>query len=385
MASAVRIAERVNASPFDGAGADFVDEANGLIRNAGICGLTSENGRDYPPEVHRRDCGKYDGARVFFEHSDGERVFRDWVGVLRQPTAGATGSRGNIELLTKDPNYGKLVEALRKFPDKIGMSHVAMCKTRRGADGREVVEAIESVESVDIVLNPATNPNGFFRRESKGGRAVGVTLKEWAAKFVRHPRATVEQVLKVKRLAEMEGYGDVALGDDMPAPDDEAAEPADGISEAFKTAIMHCVDAALGGEEDPKECLRKIKSLLNSHADVNGGKGAAGPEEEESAEESKKPTGDGALREAVAIATRIGWKGFDADDLDAITAVPPARREAVARRLMGVARDDGGEKPRSGGRDQFARHAEEKAAAKTVAEGKGGEKTTDEQSLAWVD
>jgi hypothetical protein len=167
MPALTRIAERV------GAVAGGVDEAARVIRGAVICGFESANRRRYPRAVLVRDCRKYEGAKVHFDHRAGDRSFRDWVGVVENVRPGPDGRpRGDLRLFAADPGVPKLLEAARVCPGRFGLSHVIDARTRREG-GVEVVEEIARVESVDIVLDPATNPGGLF--EGTGAaRAAGL-------------------------------------------------------------------------------------------------------------------------------------------------------------------------------------------------------------------
>lgn len=352
------LTERVS-KPF--AGASVVNEDAGTVDNVGVCGLVSENGRDYPLDMQRRDCAKYEGAKVMFDHSDEKtgRKFREWVGILRSPNVTASGSRARLELFKSDPNVPKLLEAIRKCPEKFGMSHVARCRTKRDINGREVVEAIESVESVDIVLTPATNPSGFFRHESKG-RPVALSVKKLLEALVKHPKVTAKQVAPLKVLSEMDGMDDVPAAMDAPPADD--ADPADGVKDAFKSAILHLVDQAMDGELDAKEALSKIKKLMSSHGEVSGKTPAAEEpaEPEEPSEESKKPDPWAVLKECQAA-------GYNASpsELETLALQPDAaKRLAFVTEQKAKAANAKAEKPTSAQRKPGA------DTGKQVAEGK---------------
>jgi hypothetical protein len=367
-----RLTERLTVARGGALAPDSVDAENGILKGVVLCGFESANGRKYPQKVLAAAAAKYEGAKANLNHNQGGSTFQTWVGVVRNVSVGGDGRpRGDVHLFLSDQHTPKVIEAAQKAPDKFGMSHVAMCRTRREG-GVEVVEDIEAVESVDIVVDPATVP-GLF--ESKGGRAV-VKLREWVAGFARHPKATTAQILAVKRLAEMDGMGDLPVSD-PPAMTDESPDADDAVMAAFKAAIGSVVDQAMSGEMDPKEALGKIKTLLKSHGELNSD-GTPDTDDDpetgagEEAAESRRSAA-GLIREAVNVCRKVGFKGFDADDLDMILSVPTDRREAVARRLMGTARPDaGGERPESGGRHQFAEHKDEADAANRVRESLGG-------------
>jgi hypothetical protein len=365
-----RITERVSA-PFFGAGADAVDEAAGLIRNVALCGLVSENDRDYPAAVHARDHGKYDGAKVFFDHTDERtgRKFRDWVGVVRAPRAAATGSFGTLELFKSDPNVPKLLEAAKKCPDKFGMSHVAMCKTRR-ENGRDVVESIDAVESVDIVTDPAT-VKGLFRHESKGGRAVPTTIKEYVDRLA--PRLGAKRLLRAARLTE-DDLGGMPMDPAAPPPDDAATDVDGAIDSAFESAGVAVWKSFVAGETDFAAMISKLKELAKAHGNVSDS-GAGDAAADTAAEESKKAK----LPDPWAVLAECQAERYTptASQLKALSRMEDAaeRREFV--RECAAARADRGEQPQSAGRDRTAG-----LAGKVTKEGKGPEGTA---RVTWGD
>jgi hypothetical protein len=357
--TAKRITERTVASNPWGSG-DRVDEAAGVIHGVVLCGLESLNNRDYPPDVNRRATPKYEGAKVYFDHTDEKtgRKFRDWVGVVRGVACHEDGrNRGRIELFKTDPLVPKLLEAAKKCPDKFGMSHVAMCKTTRGANGRERVEEIESVESVDIVTDPATT-KGLHE-----GRTVALTVKALCEALVKHPKVTSKQVRPIKRLGEMDGMGDAATA--MDAPPDDSADPGDGVSAAFKAAIMAVIESAMSGDTDPNDALSKIKKLLASHGEVNGDAPDDDDDDDDMPKEGKRPNLAGVLKECAD-------KGFTPDTahLVVIADVPTAAGRAVLidslkKATEGQGRETPRSSPRAGTQTTRTTPAKESAAIPT--------------------
>jgi hypothetical protein len=340
-----RLTERVSTSALSG-GVGDIDEAAGLIRNAGLCGLVSENGNDYPLAMQQRDHVKYEGAKVYFDHTDERtgRKFRDWVGVVRRPSCVASGSRGELDLFKSDPNVPKLLEALRKCPEKFGMSHVAQCKTRR-ENGRNVVEGIEAVESVDIVLNPATNPKGFFRHESKGAAVAQISLKTFGERF--GPKWGPAKWGAFATLCE--AIGDVA---DAPVMDEPAADAPEGgdLKTALMAAITPMLDEAFESGDGTKVCAA-LKDFIKLHA-KHTGKGDGKPADD-------KPADDDAAEEAkkrpktyagyIAEAKSFGLKAPTADDVTFLEGAPTqAGRRAYCERVAGMLAE--ADRPRSGGR-----------------------------------
>lgn len=350
MAKTRKIIERVTA-PFTGS---QVDREAGVIRNALICGWESANGRDYTRESFG-DGSQYCGRPVYANHSTGNRRIEDKVGWFGESvTFDAQGRpRGDFHVLKSHPLVNAILEAAERNPALFGFSHVAICQTRPGANGREQVESVRSVESVDIVAEPATT-NGFFE-----GKTVAVKLKEYLNKLA--PKCGLKQIGRARRLAEDDGFSDLDMPGDAPAPEADDTSADDGISAAFKAAIMSVVEAAISGDMDPGEALKKIKTLLSSHGDATdaGGSDTSGSDDTSDEDDSdtqegkrKKPDDAKAIREAIEVARKVGLKGFDTDDLEIIAAAPANRREAVAKKLASAA-SGGGETPASAGRHRF--------------------------------
>lgn len=360
MATAKRLTERVN-TPFAGT---RVNREAGTIDGVLICGTASANGRDYPAAVLRRDHAVYEGAVVNCDHARESTVDRRF-GWFTNVKPGDDGRpRGTLNVLLQHPMAARVFEAAERNPALFGFSHVAMCDTRRDAKtGREVVEAIKSVESIDLVASPATT-KGLFE-----GKAVGLTVKALVEALVKHPKTTAKQVAPLKLLAEMDGMGDMATPMDAPPADD--ADPADGVKEAFKTAVLHIVDQAMSGDMDPKDALSKIKTLLKSHGEVNGGKTAdtdgdgdtAGDTDGDGdAKESKQPT----LAAVVAECKAAGLESPPVEFVADLMAVPGKdTRASLVKRFREAKANAAAEKPRSGSRPPGAAEAGVKPVAES--------------------
>jgi hypothetical protein len=96
----------------------------------------------------------------------GERKVREWFGTLRNVRIRESDGKPIADLhYPKTSQFtAEFEERASKFPASFGLSHVAVCETKR-RNGREVIEAIRRVESVDLVARPATNKSLF---ESQG-------------------------------------------------------------------------------------------------------------------------------------------------------------------------------------------------------------------------
>ncbi len=362
MAKAKRITERV-AVPFQGA---KVNLESGTIDDVLICGHESANGRDYPAEVFRRDFKAYEGRPVNCDHGREPSVDRrfGWFSNVRVGEDGRP--RGTLNVLTTHPMAARVLEAADRNPALFGFSHVAMCETRT-ANGREIVEAIKRVESIDLVAEPATT-KGLF--ESKGADVFTFKkLVEWVAK---HPKASTKQALKVKGLVEELGDG---MGDTAAMPEEPAAEtdPDEAITGGFRSGIMALVEKCLSGDGDPKECLKKIKRMLDAHGDVtdSGGGDSGGSSDSDSSDsgsddmpkESKKPP---TIGELVAEAKAAGLTEPTHSDLELLAEIPTAAgRKKLCESIL--ARTPG-EKPTSAGRNPGGGLGKSTASTKTTAE-----------------
>ncbi len=274
-----RISERV-AAPFAGAA---VDRDRGIIRCVKLCGGTSVNGREYPAEVFRRDVLKYEGAAIYADHGRDRSVDRKlgWIAAARVDADGTP--RGDAHLLRTHPLFDRVMEAAERNPAMFGFSHVALCETSYGADGRERVEGLRAIESVDLVAEPATTRGLFEGRttESKGG----CSLARLVERISRDPAASLSQIIAVRKLAELDdgAYADASLPGH--AMDADTLEPAEAITAGFKAALLSVIEKALMGELDSNAAIKKIKSLLSAHRDA--ATEAGNDEPEPSASESR--------------------------------------------------------------------------------------------------
>jgi hypothetical protein len=317
-----RLTERV-AAPF----AEVrVDREKGVVYGVLLCGTESDNGRSYPwgrGLTHR--LGTYEGRPSNCGHGV-ERPEDRRIGWFENEHTDPQGRpRADFHVLKSHPMAERVMENAERKGRAYGLSHVATCKTRTER-GRVVVEDVVSVETVDVVADPATT-RGFH--EHRTGATV-TTIKKLLESLA--PRLDVGGLIRLRRLSEMDGMGELPVD---PPPADAA--PEDGVSAAFKAAIMSVVDSAMSGATEPKEALSKIKKLLLSHGDVNGdGKvddadvDAAGTAEES---KLKGKAADGTqLVEALAVCDKVGFRP-DRTDLETVAATAPDRREAVAKRL----------------------------------------------------
>jgi hypothetical protein len=343
--TAKRITECV-AAPFVGC---RVDRDAGTIGGVLICGTQSANGRDYPPAVFRRDYTKYESRPVNCDHGAAATVDRRF-GWFTDVKPGADGRpRGTLNCLKSHPMYARVMEAAERNPALFGFSHVAICRTRPGPDGRDVVEAIDSVESIDLVAEPATT-TGLFE-----GRTVSLTVKQLAEALVKHPRTTFRAVRALKRLAEMDGTAAAPATADVPADD---ADPQDALDRAFLDAARAEMKACLDAKGDParlKTCLAKLKKMLQAHAEIvadeDGDADSWANGDGDPAPESRAASG-AAVLEALAVCESLGFRP-DGADLRLLAAAAKGDREALTAKLRQAAEGGAYDRPTSTGRGRI--------------------------------
>ena len=151
-----------------------VDESAGVIRGVKIIGESSRNRRRYTKDCLRRAIPKYEGVSVFVNHPEGHREngrdLNDKIGWLENVHMDTTGLRGDLHLLQNHPMTARTMEAARRNPGLLGLSHNAVGQIAPGRGGNDevVVEDIEKVVSVDLVSAPATT-GGLFESTQRTG------------------------------------------------------------------------------------------------------------------------------------------------------------------------------------------------------------------------
>ncbi len=306
--SNLRTITAVESAPF---AQSRVNREAGYIDGVLICGVQSRNGRDYPPAVLARDYARYESAPGNADHADESTVGRR-LGWFSDVRPGADGRpRGRLNLLKSHPLAESVFEAAERNPSLFGMSHVAVCGTKR-VNGRETVESINKVLSIDLVADPATTTSLYesFNPYQEQPMKLRAYCEQVAAKW-----PAVADQLKVVR--EMDGMDGIEM--DAPPPVD--AGPGDPVEAAF-TQAMHALVDMYAADKDLPGLLKKLKELGKAH-----GKMSDSPEAEEPADppemESVKKQLDAALAEV---------KSLRLDRLFADAGVTPTdvQRKAVA-------------------------------------------------------
>ena len=145
------------------------DSDSGLISGVKILGLTSRNGRIYPPEVLREAAPLYEGAKVNVNHVAKEvarlpRDYRDRIGTVSNVVF--KENSGLFADFHYNPNHAQAKQLLwdaHNAPGNVGFSHCVEAVFHQEND-LSVIDKIVRVISVDLVADPATT-NGLFESE----------------------------------------------------------------------------------------------------------------------------------------------------------------------------------------------------------------------------
>lgn len=146
-----------------------------VIRGVKLLGLTSKNGRTYPPAVIRRAVGLYEGIKVNLDHPAGNdpsapRKVADRFGIIRAAKfVEGQGVVGNLSFNPKHSLAEQVKWAAENEPGLLGFSHNAVLRMGATKNGSKQVESIEGVRSVDLVADPATT-GGFYEHQTGEGR-----------------------------------------------------------------------------------------------------------------------------------------------------------------------------------------------------------------------
>ncbi len=158
------------------------DSDSGLISGVKILGLTSRNGRVYPPEVLREAAPLYEGAKVNVNHVSKEaarlpRDYRDRIGTVSNVVF--KENSGLFADFHYNPNHAQAKQLLwdaHNAPNNVGFSHCVEAVYHQEND-MTIIDKIVRVISVDLVADPATT-NGLFESEEAEGSELGVRSEE---------------------------------------------------------------------------------------------------------------------------------------------------------------------------------------------------------------
>ena len=112
----------------------------------------SLNGNMYRSEILAACAPKFEGAKVFYDHKDVTRSFKDLAGEITGVRMVGDRMVGTLEVLEADH---WLQSVLRDKPHLVGLSVFVWAYSSKQDDGTELIESIEHVQSVDLVDDPA--------------------------------------------------------------------------------------------------------------------------------------------------------------------------------------------------------------------------------------
>lgn len=254
--SSTRTITAVERAPF---ASSKVNRESGYIDGVLICGVESRNGRDYPAAVLRRDYARYEGAPVNADHGDESTVGRrlGWFSEVRPGDDGRP--RGRLNILKSHPLAESVFEAAERNPSLFGMSHVAVCGTKR-VNGRETVESINKVLSIDLVADPATTKSLY---ESYHPTEQPMKLRAYCEQVAAKWPAVAD---KLRVIREMDEMAEVEM--DAPPPMDAGSD--DPVKSAFSQAMHALVDQFDLGEITDADLMSKLKMLMKAAGKMSG-------------------------------------------------------------------------------------------------------------------
>ena len=161
-----------------------------------------------------------DGIKVKFgqDHKAGAV---DIVGCLKNFRKQGNQVKADLHLLKSADEFQKILEMAQSIPNEFGLSAVFSGEHEEKDD--EVLARCKEIYSIDLVSDPAANPNGLFSTKSK---SMPIDLKK-LSKILKLPdTATDEEILAAFEKAQ---------------PDDEAPEDKVKYSEDGKSHSKACM------------------------------------------------------------------------------------------------------------------------------------------------
>ena len=104
------------------------------------------------------------GLKVKLDHNSGAGEIIGFISNLR-----IVGSKllGDLNLLASSPHRGYVLEIAQKIPDTFGLSIAFSGPSEPSSDKLTTLQRCSEIYSVDLVSEPAANPDGFFSRKAK--------------------------------------------------------------------------------------------------------------------------------------------------------------------------------------------------------------------------
>ena len=266
-----------------------VDRENGIIRDVKLIGFESKNGRIYPPNVVRNAVHAYEGAKVNFNHPEGNdptkpRKYEDRFGVIRNVRfVEGKGNFGDLHFNPEHPNAKQVCWDAENNSEALGFSHNALLRLGGKQSGKQVIEEIINVRSMDLVADPATTDSLFeqvetpaevqtemdmeaLKKENEQLKADLKKLKDEMSKKSETEAVQAVQTENDQLKQELEGYKTKEKEQQLVESIDKALEAAgldkknpQHVSELFAKQLL-----ATEGEQDRAALIKDRAALIGA-------------------------------------------------------------------------------------------------------------------------
>jgi hypothetical protein len=150
------------------ASAGVIDAQTGIIRGVSLITKGPALGHgvmidDKTLEQVKKAAEQYSGGlKVKLDHSGGAGDIVGYIDTLR-----IEGEKllGDLHLLESSVHRAYILEIAERIPDTFGLSIAFSGPSEKSADKLTTLQRCSEIYSVDLVSEPAANPNGFFARK----------------------------------------------------------------------------------------------------------------------------------------------------------------------------------------------------------------------------
>ena len=250
-----------------------IDEANGII--SGVSLITMGNARGHNLEVDETTLNQLKlsldntaepGIKAKLNHRTGvEAVF----GYIKNFHVVGNKLTGDLHMLKAHKDYNQTMEQIKTLPKQIGLSVAFQGDKEPGADGK-VYARCKRIVSVDLVADPAANPDGMFEVKVDKG-TQNMELEEQLKAIIDGQQkindrldgleqfnADISDAIELN-LGELEeddyeddDYGDVEYEDDDDYEDDDYEDVEYSAIDDMLTYLEAKADGAMQAEEDAR-------------------------------------------------------------------------------------------------------------------------------------
>ena len=152
------------------ASAGVIDAQTGIIRGVSLITKGPALGHgvmidDKTLQQVKSAAEQYSGGlKVKLDHSGGAGDIVGYIDTLR-----IDGEKllGDLHLLESSVHRAYILEIAERIPDTFGLSIAFSGPSEKSADKLTTLQRCSEIYSVDLVSEPAANPNGFFSRKLK--------------------------------------------------------------------------------------------------------------------------------------------------------------------------------------------------------------------------